>query len=575
MVLFSQENAPLRVFTPLPEHTVLATRLTGWERLGDSFEFTLDLVAERGVAVALDQLLGQEVRAEVRLVDDSLRHYHGIVWKASEIDTDDQFEHYEVVLKPRLARLGLVKRSRIFQNQTALDIIRQLLEPVGGADFEVHYPVPNRTYCTQYHETDLEFFLRLCGEEGISHYWHHGEPRVQPQKRGAEQPPPSSDQAVHDHRLVLTDNTTLSHSVGRIEYDQTVGRSTQRPVIRSWRLDQAMAPTTCDIHGNHFQLFGQQLGTRAHGPSTIEAGKLHLKPGNAQGSWSEDALSASRYFDGINPSGAADGQALSQIHEAQERRARILATGAAAGSVRAQGMGDCCQVMPGHAFHLTHHHRQEGHWLAVAVEHTVTVEGKYWAGESAGLRLEARIEAAPLALAQVPWPLKAKPKVSGVETAIVTGPRGQETFVDPYGRVKVRFWFSHASLSDAGSSCWVRVAQIWAGKSYGAAFWPRVGHEVVVSFEGGDPDKPVITGSVYNATNMPPFDLPENVFVSGFKTLSEGGNIAENFHLLLLSDERGAEVVHIHAEARFNTTQESSQVNMRPQMDITIQGASS
>ena len=572
MVLFSQENAALRVFTPLPEHTVLATRLTGWERLGDSFEFTLDLVAERGVAVALDQLLGQEVRAEVRLVDDSLRHYHGIVWKASEIDTDDQFEHYEVVLKPRLARLGLVKRSRIFQNQTALDIIRQLLEPVGGADFEVHYPVPNRTYCTQYHETDLEFFLRLCGEEGISHYWHHGEPRVQPQKRGAEQPPPAPGQEVHDHRLVLTDNTTLGHSVGRIEYDQTVGRSTQRPVIRSWRLDQSMAPTTCDIHGDHFQLFGQQLGTRAHGPSTIEAGKLHLKPGNAQGSWSEDALSASRYFDGINPSGAADGQALSQIHEAQERRARILATGAAAGSVRAQGMGDCCQVMPGHAFHLVHHRRQEGDWLAVAVEHTVAVEGKYWLGESAGLRLEARIAAAPLSLQQAPWPPRPRPRIAVMETAVVTGPTGQETFVDQYGRVKVRFWFDPNSPEDAGSSCWMRVAQVWAGKGYGAVFWPRVGHEVVVSFEGGDPDKPLITGSVYNGTNMPPFELPEQVYVSGFKSQIEDGDPSRHYHLILMGDEKDEQAVLIHSEGMFIAQQESDQISKRPGFEVTLNG---
>ncbi|MEI6537549.1 MAG: type VI secretion system tip protein TssI/VgrG, partial [Verrucomicrobiaceae bacterium] len=212
------------------------------------------------------------------------------------------------------------------------------------------------------------------------------------------------------------------------------------------------------------------------------------------------------------------------------------------------------------------------HWLAVAVEHTVTVEGKYWTGESAGLRLEARIAAAPRGLAQVPWPLKAKPKVSGVETAIVTGPTGQETFVDPYGRVKVRFWFSHANLSEAGSSCWVRVAQIWAGKSYGAAFWPRVGHEVVVSFEGGDPDKPLITGSVYNGTNMPPFELPEQVYVSGFKSQIEDGDPSRHYHLILMGDEKDEQAVLIHSEGMLITQQESDQISKRPGFEVTLNG---
>ena len=572
MALFSQENAPLRVFTPLPEYTVLATCLTGWERLGDSFEFTLDLVAERGAAVALDQLLGREVRAEVRLVDRSLRHYHGIVWKASEMDTDDQFAHYEVVLKPRLARLGLVKRSRIFQNQTALDIIRQLLAPVGGADIDVHYPVPTRIYCTQYRETDLEFFQRLCGEEGISYYWRHGEARQPARHRQVFEYPPPPSQAGHDHRLVLTDNTANGPSVGAVEYDQTVGVSGKKPVMRSWRLDQSLAPSTCAILDSHFQLFGQQLEASVNTPQVIEAGKLHLKPAQAPAPWSGEELSVTRYFDVVAPSGDADGQALTQIHEAQERRARILATGAAAGSVRARGMGDCCQVMPGHAFHLTNHPRQEGDWLAVAVEHTVAVEGKYWLGESAGLRLEARIEAAPLSLLQAPWPPRPRPRVAVLETAIVTGPTGQESFVDPYGRVKVRFWFDPNSPEDAGSSCWVRVAQVWAGKSYGAAFWPRVGHEVLVAFEQGNPDRPIITGSVYNASNMPPFELPEHVYVSGFKSQIQQGDPSSNYHLILMGDEQDAQVVLIHSEGMFIGQQESDQISKRPSFDATVNG---
>jgi type VI secretion system secreted protein VgrG len=118
----------------------------------------------------------------------------------------------------------------------------------------------------------------------------------------------------------------------------------------------------------------------------------------------------------------------------------------------------------------------------------------------------------------------------------------------------------------------VRVAQVWAGKNYGAAFWPRVGHEVVVSFEGGDPDRPIVTGSVYNATNMPPFELPSQVYISGFKTLTQGGDSTKNYHLLLLSDARGQEVILFHAEGMVVTQQESQQVNRQPKSNISMTG---
>jgi type VI secretion system secreted protein VgrG len=116
----------------------------------------------------------------------------------------------------------------------------------------------------------------------------------------------------------------------------------------------------------------------------------------------------------------------------------------------------------------------------------------------------------------------------------------------------------------------VRVAQVWAGKNYGAAFWPRVGHEVVVAFEGGDPDRPIVTGSVYNATNMPPFELPSQVYISGFKTLTQGGDSTKNYHLLLLSDAKKQEVVLIHAEGLLVTQQERKNVTFENQGSVTI-----
>jgi type VI secretion system secreted protein VgrG len=297
-----------------------------------------------------------------------------------------------------------------------------------------------------------------------------------------------------------------------------------------------------------------------------------MAPNGSLAPWQEDSQSAARFFDGIKPSGENDSAALGNIHPAQNRQAKILATGAAAGAVRAQGKGNAFFLTPGCAFQLKYHPQQEGEWLVVATTLSFTVDGQFWAGEPAATRVDARLEAAPLSLAQAPWPPRPRPTVGGVHTAVVTGPQGAETFVDAYGRIKVHFGFDRDGPMDGNSSCWVRVAQVWAGKNYGAAFWPRVGHEVVVAFEGGDPDRPIVTGSVYNATNMPPFELPSQVYISGFKTLTQGGDSTKNYHLLLLSDARGQEVILFHAEGMVVTQQESQQVNRQPKSNISMTG---
>ena len=572
MKSFSQEKSPLQVFTPLEENTLLPVRLAGWEQLNDSFEFTLDLLAPKHTEIPFEKLLGQDAGARVTLADGTVRHLNGMVWSFSQSDSDEVFDHYQMVLRPRLASLGLVKRSRIFQNQTALDIIRQVLAPVGGAEFELHEKSGIRLYCTQYEETDLDFFLRLCSEEGISHYWRHGKKHDGTEREWVETRPENRHHHSPTHTLVLAGNTSLSPSTGEVQYCANGGPSPQKPAIRTWRVEQKLTPTRALLLDSHFQFYGQILKATATGQQSTRAGERVFQTPEAPGPWVPPERSFARQFDAIDHSGTSDPAALGLINDAQEHRARVAATGMMADSVRAAARGDCNQVTPGYAFQLRGHHRQDGDWLAVRVEHSVEVEGSYWAGEATSLKREATIQAAPLLLQQPPWPPRPKPTVKGVETAMVTGPRGMDTFVDPHGRVKVYFWFDPAARKNSTSSCWVRVAQGWAGKGYGAAFWPRVGHEVVVSFERGDPDRPIITGSVYNGTNNPPFELPENVYLSGYKTLCQGGDVSENYHLLLLSDERGAEVVHIHAEARFNTTQESSQISMRPQTDINVQG---
>ncbi len=553
MTEFSQANSPLQVFTPLPDNTLLATRLVGREAMGDTFEFTVSLVAKLGTSIDFSQLVGKFAYAVVSLPGGASRTYHGMIWEFWQDDNDGVFDHYTMVLRPRITQLGLVKRSRVFQNQSANQIFAELLAPLntpaGWTTQQFISPLPIRVYCTQYRETDLKFLRRLCSESGVTYYWIH--------RSG-------------DHCINLIDNTTINApDLGPIPYQRQASGTLEETGIRSWRLRQCQSVTSAQVVGSQFEVFNQELQATTSGPAAITAGSVPLKPFGFPSPWQEDELSASRYFDSVTASGGSNPDAITNIYSTQSNQSKIAAFAGASGSVRAFAVGDCCQLTPGHSFTLTGHPNQSGEWLVVSVEHTVEVEGRYWAGEAPALKTEARAECAPLSLQQHIWPLVPKPRIASLLTAIVIGPENNEIFVDQYGRVQVRFWWDR---DNSTTSCWIRVAQSWAGNGWGACFWPRVGHEVVVGFENGDPDRPIIVGSVYNSTNMPPYPLPASQFIAGWKSLTEGGDPTKNFHQILMSDDQGAEVVHIHAESMFIVNQESIACTQRPSASLNLQG---
>ncbi len=574
MPAFTQDNSPLKAFTVLEENTLLPVRLSGGETLGGTFEFTLDLVASAGSQVPFATLMGSAACAEVSLPGGGSRQYHGIVSSLSLLDSDSVLDHYRMVLAPRLSLLGLVKRSRIFQNATAVDIIRVLLEPAGGARFQLTGAPPSRVTCAQYRETDLEFFLRLCSEEGFIHYWTH---------------------SLENHELVITDTTPEVPSVGTVPYDLTVGGTGDSTFIRSWILTQRQVPTAAQVGGSHMQVYGQSLAYEASAPSAVSAASISLTPSGNPGPWEEDGQSATRFFDAVNASGGEDTTAIANMYTAQERQAGIVAAAAASGSVRARAVGNCPQVTAGHAMELSGHPTQSGQWIAVSATHRLEVEGRYWAGEASTLVREWSADLAPLGLPQAHWPPRRRPRVGGVCTATVVGPPPMN--IDQYGRVQVAFpWDRGAAgqiaaaveseisstsggtasaaqtAATTGRSCWVRVAQSWAGNGWGSCFWPRVGHEVVVAFEEGDVDRPVIVGSVYNSVNMPPYALPDNMYIAGWKSLTQGGDPSANFHQILMSDESDSPVVAIHSESVFVSNQESQQRMLRPNYDFDFQG---
>jgi type VI secretion system secreted protein VgrG len=227
-----------------------------------------------------------------------------------------------------------------------------------------------------------------------------------------------------------------------------------------------------------------------------------------------------------------------------------------AGYDTAVGASGCSSFAPGGKFDLTVHPADNGKYVLAAVEHTGT---ENWVAGAAGGAADYRNEfvCMPAAVPFRPARTTPRPRVFGPQPAVVVGPSGEEIYTDKYGRVKVQFYWDRVGKKDENSSCWMRVAELWAGQNWGMVFTPRIGQEVLVEFLEGDPDQPVVTGRVYNASQMPPYALPDNMTQSGVKTRSSKGGGAADFNELRFEDKAGSEDVYFHAQKDFHRVVEN------------------
>jgi type VI secretion system secreted protein VgrG len=549
MAVFNQDNAAFTVLTPLGQDALVLLAFRGEETLSGSFEFVLELGALHGTKVDSNALVGQVATLTLRDQGETRRTIHGLVCEFTDLGPGRQLDLYRMVLRPRLWQLGLVRRSRVFQNQTALQILQSVCQPVGGCDQSWVSPQPNeRVYCAQYRETDLDFFTRICTEEGLQWFWQHSE---------------------NDHLLTVSSGTSQPDS-GVCLFDRDEGGSADRACIRQWEVSQAIVNNRVSLLDSHFELYNQPLSSSRQGLESVSAGEAAYRTiSGAIPASQENAQSPARYFDSVSASGSVSPQNLEPIYDAVENRARLLAQAATGRCVVARGRGTVMHLVPGHAFTLQGRQPYDGPWRTLSVRHEGRQEGLFWQGETPKVSYRCEFEAAPLSVPQRPWPPVPRPVAASVETAIVVGPPGQEANLDCFGRVQVRFWWQPAG-DETQPSCWIRVAQFWAGQSYGAFFWPRCGHEVVVAHEHGDPDRPIIVGSVYNSVNTVPYSMPGNTYIAGLRTKTQGGDAAENCHKFTLSDVPGSEIINLHAESMLITNQEKRQFSLRSTSSTNI-----
>ncbi|AOE62972.1 type VI secretion system tip protein VgrG [Pseudomonas corrugata] len=504
-MLFNQASRLAKITSPLGPEVLLLKDMGGGEELGRLFNYELQLHSLDN-AIDLNQVLGKPMCVSMQLDGGGERHFHGIVARFSQNVDQGQFASYQATLRPWLWLLTRTSDCRIFQNLTIPQIIKQVFRDLGFSDFEDALSRPYREweYCVQYRETSFDFVSRLMEQEGIYYFFRHEQGR---------------------HVLVLADAYgahTSAPGYASVPYYPKNEQQRERDHIHDWHLAQEVQPGSLELNDYDFQRPSARIDVRSAMPRPHAAGDypLYDYPGTYVQSEDGEHYARTRI------------EALQTLHEQVEL----------AGNARGLGSG--------HLFSLTGFTRQDQNreYLIVGARYYLSQESGETSGGAPSAQFESSLTCIDAQQSYRPLPHTHRPIVKGPQTALVVGPKGEEIWTDQFGRVKVHFYWDRHDQSNENSSCWIRVSQSWAGKNWGSMQIPRIGQEVIVSFLEGDPDRPIITGRVYNAEQTVPYDLPDNATQSGMKSRSSKGGTPANFNEIRMEDKKGAEQLYIHAE---------------------------
>jgi type VI secretion system secreted protein VgrG len=543
-----QKDRPLSLVTPLGEDAMLLVGMQAREAISQLFDYTFRVLFRGYKPLTFDQLLGQEVTASLTLATGQQRYFSGIVNRITQgektsIQQDGEpveYLNYTLEVVPKLALLSRQSQSRIFQQKTVPDILKAVLT---GLDYKLDIlgDFEPRDYCVQYRESDFQFASRLMEEEGIFYFFKH---------------------SSGGHQLIVANSPARHPELSpALIYDEAAGGSRAEGRIVRWRKSQAIRSGKYTLWDHSFELPDKNLEAAKVTLDSVQAGtvthKLKLSANQALEQYDFPGGYARR-FDGVSPSGGDQASELQKIFTDNSRTVGLRMQEETARSILIEGSGNCEQMTAGYKFTLDRHYSDNGPYVITSVEHTVDQPLKP-SGGGDPFEYTSCFTCIPFALPFRPAQTTPVPAMHGVQTATVVGPSGEEIFTDKYGRVKVQFHWDRQGKDDADSSCWVRVASIWAGKQWGAIHIPRIGQEVVVSFLEGSTDEPIIVGSVYNAENMPPYTLPENKTQSGILTRSTLNGNDANFNQIRFEDKKGSEEVLFHAEKDLNSEIENDE----------------
>jgi type VI secretion system secreted protein VgrG len=533
-----QINRVFRVATDAFEAgTLLFGSMRAQERLSQPFEIELALFSEE--AVDAEKILGEALVVTIVPDPDAapVRYFHGLVTDFEHVGWNDRLNEYRATVRPWLWFLTRTADCRVFQNKTVPEIVDKVCELAGFRDLrlELNGTHDPREYCVQFRETDFNFVSRLLEQEGIFYFFEHSQSK---------------------HELVLCDDVAKLTSVPG--YDNVPfwirpasGASGERDNLTSWTVRQSFQSGKFATREFDFKTPTPVL----EGTSTITRGYKTRDPGE---------------FEMFDFPALAATQTSAAVGEVAKIRVQELQTA----QMVARGKGDALGLATGRIFSLTHHPRLAFNQMSYLVRSTIIDmrNNSYFAGGGSGpTDFEIQIEALDASEPYRAPRTTPKPLVHGLQTALVVGPEGTEIYTDElgFGRVKVRFHWDRQETPDENRSCWMRVGQTWAGKNWGAVQIPRVGQEVIVSFLDGDPDRPVIIGSLYNGSNKPPYPLPANNTQSGVKSRSSPDGTSGNFNEIRFEDEKGKEHLYIQAE-KDHQVEVKNDMTVHVENDMTV-----
>lgn len=451
---------------------LIVQRMSGTEELGRLYEYAIELLGS-DESLPFPDVLGKNLTLRLSLPDGGERYFGGVVTRFTQLGRNGRYALFKAEVRPWLWYLTRCSDCRIFQTKTVPDIVQAILKEHGYSDVEDKLSGTYRSweYCVQYRESDFNFISRLLEQEGIYYYFRH-----------------EQDKQV----LVLADDESAHAAPAGYEeipyYPPDNEARRKRDHISDWLLTQEVQSELYALRDFDFEkpranLEAKKTILREHGAGSFEA---YDYPGEY-----------TRPSDGSN-------YARLRIEEEQARFEQVRGSG----NVRGLGAGAL--------FRLQGYPRddQNREYLVTGANFELQANPLETRTAGQGTSFTCALTAMDSHQPFRPARTSRKSVVQGPQTAIVVGPSGKDVWTDEYGRAKIQFHWDREGGRDENSSCWVRVSQTAAGKNWGGMFLPHIGQEVIVDFLEGDPDRPVITGRVYNADNMPPLELPEHRYHS-------------------------------------------------------------
>lgn len=510
MPTYTQDNRIIQIFTPLGKDVLLMQGFDGQESVSNLFHFNLRLASENR-NIEFKDIVGKKATIKVLLPDEKARYINGIVNTFSQggssmlenAETPTSFSYYHATLVPWFWFLTRTSDCRIFQDKSVPDIIEEIFKERGFTDFQnrLTRSYDKREYCVQYRETAFNFVSRLMEEEGIFYFFEHSEEK---------------------HSLILSDGVPAFKPCplqDKVSYKTLIGQDRDDDVVSEFVVTNELRSGKYTVNDFNFEFPVLDLTANVTG-----SGDSHYEFYDYPGEYKTKG----------------EGERLVGVRVEEESTAIVVI----------KGESTCRGFIPGYRFELRDHYRRDLNkdYVLTSVFHSADL-GTNWhsnEGDDGQESYRNSFQCIPYPTPYRPVRRTPVPMVYGTQTAIVVGPAGEEIYTDKYGRVKVQFHWDRIGQYNENSSCWIRVSHLWAGKGWGAINLPRIGQEVIVDFLEGDPDRPIITGRVYNADCMPPYALPDEQTKSTLKSYSSKGG--GGFNEIRLEDKKGSEQLFIHAE---------------------------